>query len=86
MSKTDTKTAPDKPKGRRVKHSDDLVITMLVEENPKRKGSRARGEFAFYKNGMTVAEYLKAGGSRASLIWDENHKFIRLGEAKAKAA
>lgn len=84
MSKT-TEQTPKKG-GRRVKHTNDLVITVNAKENPKRKGSRCHGEFALYKNGMTVGQYLKAGGSRAGIRWDVDHGFISVAKAAAKAA
>lgn len=60
----------------------DKKIKMLVKENPKRVGSRAFDVFACYKDGITVAEFLKAsaksGGSMANVNWDVDHEFIKL--------
>lgn len=59
------------------------VITLLVSENPKRKGSK--GRFAKYRNGMTVSEYCEAIGTKglamADIAWDINHGFIRVNAA-----
>ncbi len=48
-------------KGRRAKFSDDAKITLLVKENPRRKGTVAYDKFAKFRNGMTVGEFIKAG-------------------------
>lgn len=48
-------------KGRRAKFSDDAKITLLVKENPRRKGTVAYDKFAKFKSGMTVGEFMKAG-------------------------
>jgi hypothetical protein len=48
-------------KGRRAKFSDDAKITLLVKENPRRKGTVAYDKFAKFRSGMTVGEFMKAG-------------------------
>lgn len=62
--------------------ADDMVIDVLVA-NPKKNGSAARVRFDLYKNGMTVAQFLAAGGTRADLAWDSDPKrsFIAIGRA-----
>lgn len=63
----------------------DLVITKLVD-NPKLPGKSPWLRFAKYRNGMTVAEYVKACErltttakvSQADLKWDVNHGYIRV--------
>lgn len=60
--------------GRKATFKDDMKITILVEGNPKRAGAAAR--FALYKKGMTVAEYLAAGGTMADIRWDVKQEFI----------
>lgn len=72
---------PSLPEGRGhgiSKITDDLVITINTKKNPKRPGSRSHDEFSLYKDGMTVKEYLSAGGSRAGVRWDYNKEFIKL--------
>lgn len=54
------------------------TITLLVESNPKREGSEAHKRFALYKNGITVADFLKAGGAMADINWDLGHRLIAL--------
>lgn len=51
-------------------------ITVIVPENPKRGKSAQR--FDKYKSGMTVQDYLDAGGTTADVRYDEAHKFIEL--------
>ncbi len=48
-------------KGRRAKYSDDAKITLLVKENPRRKGTVAYDKFSKFRSGMTVGEFMKAG-------------------------
>lgn len=55
---------------------DTAKIKLLVNENPKRGASAER--FALYRNGMTVADYLEAGGKRADISWDVNKGFIEV--------
>jgi hypothetical protein len=57
------------------------VITILVDENPKKKGGAPYDRFALYENGMTVTEFLKAGGLPIDVDWDVAHKFIALSDA-----
>jgi hypothetical protein len=59
---------------------DDQVIDVLVA-NPKKNGSAARVRFDLYKNGMTVGQFLAAGGTRADLAWDSQRSFISIGKA-----
>jgi len=58
--------------------TDSAKITLLAESNPKREGSAAHGRFALYKSGMTVSEYLAAGGTRSDLRWDAARNFVRI--------
>jgi hypothetical protein len=55
-------------------------IKLLATENPKRDASEAAKRFALYRDGMTVGEYLEAGGTTADVRWDEKNKFIELGD------
>ena len=55
-------------------------ITVLVEENPKRTGGKAHARFALYRTGMTVDEFVSAGGTYADLQYDSDHKFISVGK------
>ncbi len=63
-------------RGRQPNISGDAKIKVLAAENPKRGGAAER--FALYKNGMTVDEYLTAGGKRADVNWDVKMGFIEV--------
>lgn len=62
-------------------HSDD-VITVLVNDNPKRPGSRTYDRFSRYggQKGatITVRAAIRAGVNRNDLYWDERHGFITI--------
>lgn len=53
----------------------------IASINPDvKKRGKAAERFALYKVGMTVDEYVAAGGSRADVSYDVKHNFITLGE------
>lgn len=56
----------------------ELKISLLSDKNPKREGSKAHGRFALYKDGQTVAEFVKAGGTFGDLAWDSSRGFIAI--------
>jgi hypothetical protein len=56
----------------------EAKISLLVAENPKRKGSAAHTVYALYKDGMSVADFISAGGNYADLRWDVKHKFVKV--------
>lgn len=58
----------------------DGVISLRVESNPKRKGSKSFERFDHYKNGQTVEAAVKAGVLYADLKWDSEHGFIAVNE------
>lgn len=60
--------------GRKSAFNDGMKITVLAKENPKR--AKAAERFALYKNGMTIAEYVAAGGLIADVRWDVRQEFI----------
>lgn len=68
-------------KGRSVKYEDDMVITVKIGDNPKKGTAKAR--FALYKTGMTVKEYLDAGGKRPDISWDAKQGWIEVGSTGA---
>lgn len=59
-------------------YPDNAVIRLKTEggKNPKRPGSKSFERFAVYKDGITVAEAVKAGVLYADLSWDVGHGFI----------
>jgi hypothetical protein len=65
-------------RGRPVREADQDVIELLATSNPKRVGTATWKRFSIYRSGMTVAEFLAAGGRRVDLPWDSKHQFIRI--------
>lgn len=63
---------------RRARLAHHQVITVLVDGNPKRPWGAAYRRFDLYWTGMTVGEFLEAGGTRADLWYDQDHGFIRV--------
>jgi hypothetical protein len=57
---------------------ENVSIKWNVKENPKRKGSQAHSRFAKYMKAKDVNEYLKLGGTRADLRYDEMKGFLTL--------
>jgi hypothetical protein len=83
QKKVPAKAVPDKaPVAKAKVIGDSKVISVIVKENPKRGASRER--FAFYKDGMSVEQYIarsvKAGNpaklARADVAWDLQRQFI----------
>jgi hypothetical protein len=70
-------------------YSEDMVITLIKAENPKRAASAKR--YGLYKTGMTVKDYLDGCLAlhpeepryrwRADLAWDEKREFISVAPA-----
>lgn len=58
--------------------TDPRFIRLLVAENPKREGTSAHVHFALYRDGMSVSDFLAAGGTSGDLKWDASKNFIRL--------
>lgn len=64
------KTGP----GRKSAFGDSMKITLIAKENPKR--AKAAERFALYKTGMTIGDYIAAGGTMADVRWDVKQNFI----------
>lgn len=79
-----TQTAPSpaprasRPKGNAVRRSDPRKIVWVSETNPKKPGSSAHRKFSLYRVGMTVSEFIEAGGTTADVKWDTERGFVRL--------
>jgi hypothetical protein len=92
--KADIKPAVAKPKAKKVmdpkdfkgtyKYDRDAKIQVVVAKNPKREGSAGYKRFGLYKTGMTIREFLLAGGKTIDLDWDRERGFIAT-EDKDKA-
>lgn len=61
------------------------TISLQRKENPKRKGSKSARRFDLYRDGMTVLEFIKAGGTRGDINWDTAHEHIVLIPASGLA-
>lgn len=72
------KTDKSADKAAKLEASDARKIT-FVAENPKRPGTASFDRFAKYKKGMTVAQALAAGITRADIDWDSKRDFIKFG-------
>jgi hypothetical protein len=76
------KAAPAKAKkakpAKKLPFPETAKIKILVDENPKRPGSKGAARFDQYRNGMTVAAALEAGITAKDLVWDVDHKFVSI--------
>lgn len=79
---TDKKTE-EKPKVARTNFSkmwpEDAPVKLLVQENPKKEGSKARERFQHYFKSKTVGDYLAAGGTYQDIAYDLGRAFIQVG-------
>lgn len=71
-------TGKKAPPPRKARFTDEMKITVVAKENPKREGTAAHKAFARYKSGMTVAEAIKAGVRRADLSYDTANGHITI--------
>jgi hypothetical protein len=71
-----TKKANGAGRGRKATFTPDQKIKVLVKENPRREGTKSYKMFAKYKDGMTVAEAVKAGIGMVDLRWDAKFEHI----------
>lgn len=69
---------PPRPKGNAVRRSDPRRIVYVAEANPKKPGTAAHQKFSLYRVGMTVSEFVAAGGTMGDVNWDVERGFIRL--------
>lgn len=49
--------------------------------SPKREGSQARKMWSLYKEGQTVADFVKAGGDLGDLKWNVDRAFLSVKKA-----
>lgn len=57
----------------------DAPISVLVEKNPKRAGSKSAERFEAYFKAKTVGEALAGGATYADLSWDVGHGHVKVG-------
>lgn len=54
-------------------------IHIIAPKNPRREGTGRHARFAAYKEGMTVADWLKTDtGTRQQMLWDVKEGHISL--------
>lgn len=75
-------TRPQRVRPGQTFSGDDMTITVLSENNPRKAGTRAAMLFALYRTGMTVAEYVVAGGGRGNVKCDLERGNISLAKTK----
>jgi hypothetical protein len=63
-----------------------VIIKRLVMENPRRKGTAGWTAWNLLRKGMTVEQYLAAGGRRDHLRWDVDKGNCKLVDSSGKAA
>jgi ribosomal protein S12 len=62
----------------RARANKKAIITLVAETNPKRNNTLSRERFALYRTGMTVAEYIAAGGRSGDVNHDAAEGYITL--------
>jgi hypothetical protein len=65
-------------KKRRHRFPKVAIIKLLATDNPKRKGTLSFDRFALYRDGITIADYVKAGGRSGDIKHDISMKYIEL--------
>lgn len=85
MAKTATVKEPKAPKPVKEKvprkiqgFSDTAKITVVAKESPKRKGSNRDIRFQKYRTGMTIRQYLEAGGRSSDIKVDHEAGHIKI--------
>jgi hypothetical protein len=58
---------------------DPRVISWVRPDNPKKVGTKAHRVFSLYQVGMTVSDFVRAGGTSSSVRYDLEHGNIRIG-------
>lgn len=71
--------AAPRAKGAAVAKNDPRTI-VSVAPNPKKVGSASHARYALYEVGMTVSQFVAAGGTTADVKWDLSKGFIALGD------
>lgn len=82
----ETKVEAKSRGGRKQTHTDDMIVVLKVDKNPKKEGNTNHKRFAAMMKAMksgrcTVAEAIVAGATRGDLAYDEAHKYIEIIKA-----
>lgn len=70
------------PANKRMHVKKTATITLLAIENPKRKNTLSFTRFALYKNGMTVGDYIAAGGRSGDVNYDVENGYISISHGQ----
>lgn len=80
-------TKANRGRGRPPKYGDDAVVRLLVDANPKRRGSKAAARFNAYfeacgsdGGSATVRQLLERGVTRADLEYDVRKGFVEVDD------
>jgi len=63
----------------------DATITLLVDKNPKREGSKTHVRFENYRSSATVGDFITLGGTYGDLSWDSARGFVSISGYTPKA-
>lgn len=74
-----------------IKLAASMSVKVLVDTNPKRKGTVPAARFRLYKKATTVGAYVQACADEgfprcvaiADLMWDREHGFVALRAKKS---
>lgn len=69
----------ERQKGAAVRRSDPRKI-VEVAPNPKKSGSKSHARYEFYRVGMTIDEFIAAGGTTADIRHDTAAGYIKMEE------
>jgi hypothetical protein len=58
--------------------TDDMIVIVLADENPKQLGTKAFANFAIYQNGMTVGQVKATGVTANDVAFNLSHGYIAL--------
>ena len=84
--KAETDGEPKAPRDRTSRNFDkSATIGLLIDKNPKREGSKSFIRFDAYKDGMTVGDFITAGGTYGDLAWDSARGFVAISGYTPKA-
>jgi hypothetical protein len=66
-------------KDKKSEHQDkNKIIKKLTEVNPRREGTKGFKSWELLKEGMTITDFILAGGRMADLLWDVKKKHLEL--------
>jgi len=60
-------------------YPDDKKVTLLVKENPKKEGSKARARFEGYFGAKTIGDARKGGVGYSDIAYDIGRGHISVG-------